>query len=324
MSAPGTSGRTVSELRVVIAGQESAGAQALEHAIARGHRVLAVLTDPRREPSGVSSIEAAATRHGIEVLDPGRVRDPELASWLRSESVDLLLNVHSLYVVHDAVVRAPAIGSFNLHPGPLPEYPGLNAPSWAVSERETTFGCTVHRMDAGIDTGPVAYRATFPVKERETGLTLTARCVRAGLPLLRRLLDDASTGGSGAVPRLEQRGQRVERGPGPPHGGRVPWSLEADRIEAFVRACDYGPFPSPWGRPRTSLDGRDAAVLRAAPERGHRASAGTPAGEVVDVDGGDLLVAAGAGSILRVSRMQVEGRPVRAADVAGRGARFLP
>jgi methionyl-tRNA formyltransferase len=311
----------VTELRVVIAGQESAGVRALELVVAHGHRVLAVLADRRDEPSTVVGAAAAADRLGIEVRDPALVRETAFASWLHEQSVDLLLNVHSLHLASDAVVGAPRIGSFNLHPGPLPSYPGLNAPSWGIYDLALSFGCTVHWMDAGIDTGPIAYAARFPIGDRDTGLTLTTRCVREGLPLLARLLDDAADGGARRIPRVEQDGERIERGPGPPHEGRSPWSLPAERIAAFVRACDYGPFPSPWGRVRVKLAGADLAVTRATAD-GAEAPPSAQPGDVLRVEDDDVLVAAGERTVLRISRLEVDGAARAAAEIVGRRARF--
>ena len=102
---------------------------------------------------------------------------------MRSEEIDLLLNVHSLYVIHADLVAAPRTGSFNLHPGPLPEYAGLNAPSWAIYHGESRHTVTVHWMEPGIDTGAIAYETSFEIAEDDTGLSLSARCVREDCPV---------------------------------------------------------------------------------------------------------------------------------------------
>lgn len=208
------------ELRVVLVGQEAAGDRALHRIIDAGHCVVAVFTDPTKEPSGKSKLAISAARRGVEQCEGALVRQPQLAGWLREQAIDLLFNVHSLHLVTAEVVDAPTIGSFNLHPGPLPGYPGLNAPSWAVYERRDTFGCTVHWLNDTIDAGCIAYETSFAVGERDNGLTLTARCVSEGLQLLARLLDDAATDPN-RIPRREQAGNRVERGPGPPHDGWI-------------------------------------------------------------------------------------------------------
>ena len=308
----------MTSLRVALACQEAAGLQTLRRLVDRGHSVVAVFTDPAREASGAPGVAGAARELGLDVRDARLVRDPALAGRLRDERVEVLLNVHSLYLVAEAVVDAPSIGSFNLHPGPLPGFPGLNAPSWAIYEREARFGCTVHWMNAAIDAGRLAYEASFPVGERDTGLTLAARCGREGLALLDRLLDDLERDPS-LVPRRAQAGRRVERGPGPPNGGRVDWGWPAETIEALVRACDYGPVRSPWGQARLVVGGTEVALLRAGTVDDASAGGAAP-GTVLAVDGDELTVAAGNATVLRVARLERQGEPIAPASVATAGA----
>ena len=306
-------------MRVVLVCQEAAGLQALRRLVDRGHRVVAVFTDSSREPSSAPGAAVAAAELGLDVRDATLVREPALADWLRRERVDLLLNVHSLYLIAGSVVDAPAIGSFNLHPGPLPGFPGLNAPSWAIYEGVAGFGCTVHWMNAEIDAGDIAYEARFPVTERDNGLSLAVRCAREGIHLLERLLDDLERDPA-LVPRLEQRGTRIERPSGPPRHGHVDWSEPAERIAAFVRACDYGPFRSPWGRPRVILEGKELALARARPTTGTPGMAAP--GEVLSIDGDEATVAAGERTVLRVLRLERDGTPVAPSAVARPGTRF--
>jgi methionyl-tRNA formyltransferase len=305
-------------LRVAVVAQESAGIQTVRLVAGSAHRLVCVLTDPAREPSPATTVAVVAGKLGVDVLDPSLVRDPSFAATLEELCVDVLLNVHSLHVACADVVTAPRIGSFNLHPGPLPAYPGLNAPSWAISRGETGHACTVHWMTGDVDAGPVAYAATFPVDERDTGLTLTARCVRAGLPLLARLLDDAARGGRAAVPAESQRGGPLVRGNGPPYDGRVPWELPADSLAAFVRACDFLPFRSPWGHPRTSLDGAEIELLRAEAAVG---SGDDPPGLVIGTDGEAALVSTGVG-VLRVIRIRCDGEVAAGSSLLRPGARL--
>ena len=204
-------------LRIALAAEEAAGARALRLIESSDHKLVCVLTSPPEDGNGASPASAARSA-GHLVKDAPRMQSAELGAELRESGVDLLLNVHSLFVAHEAVVSAPRIGSFNLHPGPLPEYAGLNAPSWAVYRRETHYGPTLHWMEAGIDTGPIAYRQTFALSDRDTGLSVSARCTSIGLPFLARLLEDAVRG---TIPRQPQDLSRrsLYRRADVPHGG---------------------------------------------------------------------------------------------------------
>ena len=177
-----------------------------------------------------------------------------------------------------ALLEVPRLGAWNLHPGPLPRYAGLNAPSWAIYHGERSHGVTVHRMERGIDTGDIAYQDCFPIEETDTGLSLSLRCAERGVGLVQRLLQDA--------PAIRRRPQdatlRSYFGRAAPQGGRIDWHSPARRIYDFVRACDYGPFPSPWGVPRARL-GDDEVEIRKLALTGERCTAapGTVRGDRV-------------------------------------------
>lgn len=249
-------------LRIVLAGEESAGRLAFQVLQAEGVPPVAVLTSSAGLQPGSASLARLAERAGIPVLPPQLVREPGFAEELRDRGVDLLLNVHSLYLVHDAVAAAPHIGCFNLHPGPLPAYAGLNTPSWAIANGETTHGVTLHWMDSGVDSGPIAYQALFPILPADTGLLVSVRCVQQGIPLIRRLIGDAAADPR-RIPAVRQdAGRRSYFHAGPPDGGRLRWEQPAARIERLVRAFDYTPLPSPWGRLTCRVDGRCVEIRK--------------------------------------------------------------
>ena len=78
------------------------------------------------------------------------------------------------------LLRAPLLEAFpgriiNIHPSLLPNFPGLEAWTQAVEAGATESGCTVHYVDAGMDTGPVIAQATVPVLPDDTPASLHAR-----------------------------------------------------------------------------------------------------------------------------------------------------
>jgi UDP-4-amino-4-deoxy-L-arabinose formyltransferase/UDP-glucuronic acid dehydrogenase (UDP-4-keto-hexauronic acid decarboxylating) len=117
-----------------------------------------------------------------------------------------------------------------------------------------------------------------------------------------------------AIPSIPQDlTRRQYRGREIPQEGRIDWAKTARETVDFVRACDYGPYPSPWGRPQTTLGGVDVSVLKAA--RTGMASSAAP-GTVGDVSGRGVMVS-GDDEWVLVQRLSVNGRGVDAADVLG-------
>ena len=280
------------------------------------HEVVGVMTRGVGAGAVGATVAGVASRLGFHLWPAQRAQERGFAEVIRQEKVDLLLNVQARYELPAEVVAAPLIGSFNLHPGPLPKYAGLNAPSWAIYQGEHTHAVTLHWMDGGVYTGPIAFTAGLPIDDDDTGLTLSAKCVRAGLPLLHDLLEAASAHN---VPRCPQpAGIRRYYGSEVPHEGRLIWTEPAARLVNFIRACDYAPFGSPWGLPRAYLAGREIVVLKAS-LTGERSD--LPPGTVGRQLGSEMLVAA-RDEWIKVRRVQVGSSTFAAADALRPGDRF--
>ena len=307
-------------VRVLLVAAEAAGAHVLrviEHSGCSLAGLLMSAGERGERPLG-PGVLATAERLGAPVWSARSVRDPAFADRVREAEVDILINVHSLYVIRGEIISAPRIGSFNMHPGPLPEGAGLNAVSWALYEGRTEHAVTVHWMEAGIDTGAIAYEARVPIEAHDTALTLSAKCVRAGVPLIERLLATAATDPS-AIPVVGQDiSRRRYRGREIPQDGRLLWARTAREIAGFVRACDYLPFASPWGQPMASFGGHDVGVVKVA-LTGLPSNA--PPGTVGELVGRGMMVSASDEWVL-VHRVLVDGRAVDATAVLEAGRRF--
>lgn len=248
---------------ILLVGGESAGLQALRLLDESPHHVVGVMAVPARD-AREPGLWNAALKLGIECLPAEQIRHPEFAAEICKREVDVLLNVHSLYLIPAAVLDGCRIGAYNLHPGPLPEYAGLDVPSWALYHGETSHGVTLHQMVSQVDAGLIAYQARFDLRPTDTGLTVMSRCVREGLPLVKSLLADLDEDPA-AIPQITQdlsRRRCFYRQP--PDQGLLNWDRPAHRIVNHVRAADYSPFPSPWGHPTCLCNDQTLGIIQAA------------------------------------------------------------
>ncbi len=309
-------------MRVLLVGEESAGVRTFKLLGSLPCEVVAVCTGAERPGVRGATLADVARSAGVPVRPAREVTDAALGAWARREGVDLLLNVHALFRIAPEVLRSPRVGAFNLHPGPLPEYAGLNAVSWALYHGETTHAVTLHWIEDRIDRGDVAWAESFAIAANETALSLSARCLQLGLPLIRRLVETAARDPA-AIPREAQDATRFRSfGREVPGDGAIDWRLDAARVVALVRACDYGPLPSPWGRARARWRGQAVEVLSAEVHAGGPGVAGGPApGTVATAEDGGVLVAAGAGWV-RLGRVALEGG-VRQADAVFRAGDMI-
>jgi methionyl-tRNA formyltransferase len=65
-------------------------------------------------------------------------------------------------IVSQSILARLSYGAFNFHPGP-PSYPGWAPSHFALYERATEFGATVHVMVEQVDAGPIIDVALFPI-----------------------------------------------------------------------------------------------------------------------------------------------------------------
>ena len=100
----------------------------------------------------------------LEACDRHRVQALVLAGFMR--------------VLSAAVVERFPERILNVHPSLLPAFPGLDATGQAVAAGVKVSGCTVHFVEATVDTGPVIAQAAVPVLETDTSEVLQGRIQR--------------------------------------------------------------------------------------------------------------------------------------------------
>ena len=66
----------------------------------------------------------------------------------------------------------------NIHPALLPSFPGLNSQKQALDYGAKYTGCTVHFVDAGMDTGPVIIQAVVEIKKNDTEKSLSKKILK--------------------------------------------------------------------------------------------------------------------------------------------------
>ncbi len=94
---------------------------------------------------------------------------------LREARVDLIVLAGFMRVLKGDFLRAFEGRIVNIHPSLLPSFPGLEAWKQALEAGVKVTGCTVHFVDAGVDSGPIIGQQTVPVLDDDTTDTLHQR-----------------------------------------------------------------------------------------------------------------------------------------------------
>jgi phosphoribosylglycinamide formyltransferase-1 len=159
---------------------------AIAEAITAGRipaEIVLVLSDV--ETAGI--LEHARQRQlPARYLPPGKFRtkleeaaEQSLVAQLEAAQVDLVVLAGFMRVLKGDFLRAFAGRIVNIHPSLLPCFPGLQAWKQALDYGVKVTGCTVHFVDAGIDSGAIIGQQTVPVLDHDTPETLHRRIHQA-------------------------------------------------------------------------------------------------------------------------------------------------
>lgn len=122
---------------------------------------------------------------------------------LRESKVDLIVLAGFMRVLKGDFLRAFEGRIVNIHPALLPSFPGLEAWKQALDHGVKVTGCTVHFVDAGVDSGAIIGQQTVPVLDDDTPESLHQRIQAAEHELYPKCLAAIARG------EILARGRRV-------------------------------------------------------------------------------------------------------------------
>ncbi|MHB1950754.1 MAG: methionyl-tRNA formyltransferase [Acidiferrobacteraceae bacterium] len=303
-------------MNVVFAGTPPFAVPALE-AIAAHHQVVRVLTRPD-QPAGrgrslkPSAVKERATAMGLRVSTPADATDAEAAA--AEAPADVLVVVAYGMLLKTSMFARTRLGALNIHASLLPRWRGAAPIARAIEAGDAKTGISIMCMEAGLDTGPVLYRAAEPILPSDTARTLHdrlsllgGRAILAGLVALE----------AGVAPEPQDPARATYARKLSKDEGRVDWTAEAALVARRIRAFDPYPVAS------TLFRGVRVRLFDALPaESSHP---GARPGEILGLhpSGGGLGIAAGGGAVT-VRRLQMEGGRVLEAAAFVNGYRIAP
>jgi hypothetical protein len=111
---------------------------------------------------------------GVPVVRVPTLNGEAARAELRRLGADLVLSLDNALIA-EPTFSLPRLGTINVHHGAVPEYRGGPPVFWELADGLDRVGFTIHRVDAGIDTGPVLAAGEVPIERRATlGETLAA------------------------------------------------------------------------------------------------------------------------------------------------------
>ena len=185
-------------LAVLVSGTGS-NMQALFDAIDAGRcaaEVVGVVSDRPGAPALAHARARGVPTHVVAARDYADRADwdRDLAAQVAALAPDLVVLAGFMRLVGSAMLERFGGRLINVHPALLPAFPGIDAPAQAIAAGVTLSGCTVHLVDAGIDTGQVLAQAAVPVLGADDAASLHARIQRAEHRLLPAVVNAIALG----------------------------------------------------------------------------------------------------------------------------------
>ena len=265
------------DLRIIFMGTPEFAVESLKRLVEGGYNVVAVVTQPDK-PVGrhqdtlqPSQVKQYAVEHGLPVLQPVKMKNPEFVEQLRSYHADLQVVV-AFRMLPEVVWAMPQYGTFNVHAALLPQYRGAAPINWAVINGEKETGVTTFFLDHDIDTGRIIMQKRFPIPETANVEYVYDGLMHLGAELALETIDAliAADGNIGSIPQSKLIGEGAELKPAPKifkDTCRIDFHQPAKKVYDFIRGLS--PYPGAW----TEIKKKETVVFFDDPTEGHVKSA---------------------------------------------------
>ena len=114
---------------------------------------------------GGPDIEEIAPAHGVPVERTPRFRSDHARELVRRSAADLGVTMGTP-IIPSSIFSIPPRGMINVHGDVLPRFRGGHSVLWPIYEGVRETGFSIHRIDSGIDTGPLLHVERFPIEVR--------------------------------------------------------------------------------------------------------------------------------------------------------------
>lgn len=234
-------------MRFVFMGTPAFAARALEALIAAQAEIAAVYTRPP-QPAGrgkketLSPVHALALKSGLPVLTPKGFRSDAARAEFAALKPDAAIIVAYGVILPQAALDIPVHGCFNVHGSLLPRWRGAAPIQRAIMAGDAETGVQIMKMEAGLDTCPIAMTRRVAIRADDTAASLHDRLAGAGAALL---VDFAAALGRGAVKLTPQAAEGVTYAEKiSPAEARLDWTQPGVVVDCKIRGLS--PFPGAW------------------------------------------------------------------------------
>ncbi|MBR6196036.1 MAG: methionyl-tRNA formyltransferase [Bacteroidaceae bacterium] len=297
------------DFRIVYMGTPDFAVEGLKALVEGGYNIVGVVTMPDK-PMGrhqdtlqPSPVKVYAQEHGLKIMQPVKLKDPEFVEELRSLRADLQIVV-AFRMLPEIVWSMPKYGTFNAHASLLPKYRGAAPINWAVINGETETGITTFLLKHEIDTGDIIDQVRIPIADTDNVEIVHDKLMELSGKLVTKTVDSIIDGTFTTTPQdewLKDGAKEDSFAPAPKifrETCRIDWNQPTKKIYDFIRGLS--PYPAAW----TTLNGKAVKIYETEKEfTAHNLQNGT-----IISDGKSTFKVATQDGYINVKVLQLEGK----------------
>ena len=186
-------------MKIIYMGTPDFSVAPLEAIIRAGHEVTAVVTQPDKQKGRgkevqMTPVKECALSHGIPVLQPVKIKEPEAVAELKKYTADIFVVAAFGQLLTEEILNMPKFGCINIHASLLPAYRGAAPIQRVIINGEEKTGVTIQQMAKGLDTGDMLLKKEISIDPKETGGSLHDKLSAAGAELIVEALSKIEKG----------------------------------------------------------------------------------------------------------------------------------
>jgi methionyl-tRNA formyltransferase len=234
-------------MRIIFMGTPDFAVPALGAALAAGHEVVAVYTQPPRAAGrGLSTrkspVQLFAEAAHIPVLTPPRLKSADEQARFIAFHADVAVVVAYGLILPKPILEAPRFGCLNLHASALPRWRGAAPIQRAIMAGDAETAASIMRIEEQLDAGPVCLAERVPIGEDVTAGELHDALAGRGAELMVRALAALEQGTLDCRPQVVEGvtyANKIEAS-----DTRIDWSRQSREVHNQIRGLS--PYPGAW------------------------------------------------------------------------------
>lgn len=287
---------------IVFMGTPQFSVPILEALVAHDYQVLAVVTQPdrkvgRKQVLQQTPVKEAAVRLNLTVFQPEKLSGSQELADVMALQPDLIVTVAYGQFLPTKLLEAAKIAAINVHGSLLPKYRGGAPIQYAVLNGDSEIGITIMHMAKKMDAGDMIEQASIPIEASDDTGTLFDKLSYVGRDLLLKTLPSIIDQTAPRTPQDEAQvtfAYNITK-----EQEQLDIEQPATQLVNQIRALR--PQPGAW----LPINGQRTKLWQATVAE---TTTDQPAGVIVAINKKDFELAAGNGSVLKITEIQPAGK----------------